>query len=137
MKRIIFILLILKTTLVANLLTIDMKTFEELKQKGVPIVDIRTAEEWERTGIINGAYKITFYDIYGDTHPAQWFFKVGHLLKNEKSPLIIYCASGRRSHKVGEILSDMGFENIYELKGGIHKGWIDLGKKIEPAPEVF
>ena len=137
MKKILLLLLILKTSVWADLETVDIKTFEQLIKQGVPVIDIRTPEEWERTGIITGAHKITFFDVYGDPHLAEWFFKVGHLLRNEKAPLLIYCASGHRSHKLGKILNKMGFENIYELKGGIHKGWIDFGKDTTPAPEVF
>ncbi len=127
----------LKTTLLADLQTINLKTFEELTKKEIPVVDIRTAEEWERTGVILGAHKITFFDVFGEPHLAKWFFKVGHLLESEESPLIIYCASGRRSHKLGKMLSRMGFDKIYELRDGINKGWIDLGKTTIPAPEVF
>ena len=127
----------IESVLLANFQTIDMKTFEQLKKDGVPIIDIRTPEEWTDTGVIKGTHKITFFDAFGESHLAEWCFKVGHIIKNEKAPLLIYCASGRRSHKVGKILNKMGFENIYELKGGISKGWIKCGKKTTPVAEVF
>ena len=137
MKKIILGILMIKSMLMADFQTIDIKTFEKLKSEGVPVIDIRTPDEWTETGVIEGTHKITFFDDFGEAHLAEWCFKVGHIVKNEKAPLIIYCASGRRTHKVGEILSKLGFENVYELKGGISKGWIDLGKKTEPSPEVF
>jgi len=130
MKKILLIVTILMVNLLADFKSIEVKEFEKLKADGVPIIDIRTKQEWKDTGIIEGSHKITFFSEQGQPLLADWFFEVGHLIKDKKAPLIIYCAHANRSKSLGEGLIQMGFENVYELKGGIENGWIKLGKKI-------
>jgi rhodanese-related sulfurtransferase len=60
---------------------------------------------------------------------ADWFFEIGHILKDRKEPFIIYCAHANRTKSLGQGLLQMGFENVYELEGGIENGWIKKGKK--------
>ena len=33
------------------------------------IIDIRTQEQWDKTGIINGSHQITAFDILGNLNP--------------------------------------------------------------------
>ena len=129
MKKIVLILAILSMSLFADFKTIDVAEFEKLKKEGLPVIDIRTPQEWNATGIIEGANKITFFNEKGQPLLADWFFEVGHLVKDKKTPFIIYCAHASRSKALGEGLVSMGFENVYELKGGIENGWIKAGKK--------
>lgn len=65
---------------------------------------------------------------------AQWVgyeefdnAKVNALPRNK--PVIIYCSVGYRSEKVGEKLKEMGFQNIYNLHGGIFE-WVNQGKPV-------
>ncbi len=130
MKKILLTLAILSMSLFADFKTIDVAEFEKLQKEGLPIIDIRTPQEWKDIGIIEGANKITFFNDKGQPLIADWFFEVGHLVKDKKSPFIIYCAHASRSKALGEGLVNMGFENVYELKGGIENGWIKAGKKV-------
>jgi rhodanese-related sulfurtransferase len=130
MKKILLIVSILTLTLFADFKTIDVKEFEKLKADGVPVIDIRTEQEWKETGIIEGSHKITFFNEQGQPLLADWFFEIGHLVKDKKEPLIIYCAHANRTKSLAEGLVQMGFENVYELKGGIENGWIKAGKKV-------
>jgi rhodanese-related sulfurtransferase len=130
MKKILLIVMILTISLFAEFKSIETKEFEKLKADGVPVIDIRTATEWKERGIIEGSHKITFFNEQGQPLLTDWFFEIGHLLKDKKSPLIIYCAHANRSKSLGEGLTQMGFENVYELNGGIENGWIKLGKKV-------
>ena len=129
MKKIILTLAILSVSLFAEFKTIDVPEFEKLQKDGLVVIDIRTAPEWKETGIIEGAKKITFFSEKGQPLLADWFFEVGHLIKDKKTPFIIYCAHASRSKALGEGLDSMGFEHVYELKGGIENGWIKAGKK--------
>ncbi len=128
MKIFLLITTILTLNLFADFKTLDTAEFEKLKKEGVPVIDIRTPMEWKDRGTIEGAYKITFFNEKGVPLLADWFFQVGHILKDKKAPLIIYCAHASRTKSLGEGLVNMGFENIYELKGGIENGWIKKGK---------
>ena len=129
MKKILLLLNIFTITLFADFKTIDIETFEKLQVQGLPVIDIRTPQEWEDTGIIKGAHTITFFNEQGQPLLINWFFQIGHLLKDKNEPFIIYCAHASRSKILGKGLIDMGFKNIYELKDGIENGWINKGKK--------
>jgi len=129
MKIFLLIVTLLTLNLFADFKTVDTTEFEKLKKEGIPVIDIRTPSEWKTTGIIEGANKITFFNERGQPLLADWFFQVGHLIKDKKAPFIIYCAHASRTKSLGEGLIQMGFENVYELKGGIENGWIKKGKR--------
>ena len=129
MKKILLTLGLVSVSLFAEFKTIGVAEFEKLQAKGVPVIDIRTPGEWKETGIIDGSHKMMFFSPQGQPDLAGWFFDLGHLVKNKKEPIIIYCAHANRTKSLGEGLTQMGFENVYELKDGIENGWIKAGKK--------
>ena len=57
--------------------------------------------------------KVSYNIEYGK---AQMEIQKTALEKNE--PVLIYCRSGNRSHKTGAIMDSLGFNKIYDLKGG-------------------
>jgi len=130
MKKFLLIITLLTVSLFADFKTLDTAQFEKLKKEGIPVIDIRTPDEWKTTGIIEGANKITFFNERGQPLLADWFFEVGHLLKDRKEPFIIYCAHASRTQSLGQGLLQMGFENVYQLECGIENGWINKGKKV-------
>jgi len=129
MKKILLVLSLLSVSLFADFQTVDAKEFEKLMAKGYTTIDIRTPGEWKQTGIIKGAYKMMFFTPKGDADLAEWFFNLGRLIKDKNEPILIYCAHANRTKSLGQGLVQMGFKNVYELKGGIENGWIKLGKK--------
>jgi len=129
MKKFLLISALLSTALFAEFKTISADELLTLQKKGVPVIDIRTPGEWKQTGIIKGAHKMMFFTPRGEPDLANWFFDLGHLVKNRKEPFIIYCAHANRTQSLGQGLEKMGFEHVYELKGGIENGWIKAGKK--------
>ncbi len=130
MKKILLLIVLLNIGLLADFKTIDVAEFKKLQKEGVPVIDIRTAYEWKQTGIIEGAHKITFFSEQGQPLLADWFFEVGHFIKDKETPFIIYCAHASRTEALGQGLMQMGFKNVYELKGGIENGWIRAGEKV-------
>tara|TARA_S200000501_G_scaffold378546_1_gene441765 strand:- start:2509 stop:2817 length:309 start_codon:yes stop_codon:yes gene_type:complete len=74
------------------------------------IIDVRTPQEFEEFRIPDSE-NIDFYD-------PQNFIKKITLLDKDAS-YFLYCKSGVRSHNSCIIMQDMGFENVYNLKGGI------------------
>jgi len=129
MKKMVGLFAILSISLFAEFKTIGLEEFAKLQAKGVLVIDIRTPGEWKQTGIIKGAHKMMFFTPKGDADISNWFFELGHLVKSKKEPIILYCAHANRTKSLGQGLTQMGFENIYELKGGIENGWIKAGKK--------
>lgn len=73
------------------------------------IIDVRTAGEFN-SGKIKGARNI---DIMSPSFMAQ----IQNLPKDKK--YYIYCRSGNRSGQACDIMSEIGFENTYNLARGI------------------
>ncbi len=129
MKKLLLISALLSTALFAEFKTIKAPELEKLQAEGVPVIDIRTPGEWKQTGIIKGAHKMMFFTPKGEADVANWFFELGHIIKDRHQPFIIYCAHANRTKALGKGLEQMGFDHAYELDGGIENGWIKLGKK--------
>ena len=45
--------------------------------------------------------------------------RIAELNKHNDCPVIAYCRSGNRSNGAGSVLKKHGFENVYNLSGGI------------------
>lgn len=74
------------------------------------ILDVRTEAEFNE-GIITDAINI-------DIHLGQGFITEIEALDKTKN-YYVYCRSGMRSAKACEIMNELGFENAYNLVGGI------------------
>lgn len=110
--------------------TINVKQFDRLKANGIAVIDIRTPQEWRQTGIIKGSHRLMFFDAHGNAHAKTWIKSLRKIIKNKNTPFVIYCAHANRSKAVGKWLTNkLSYKNVYELKGGIEYGWIDLGRK--------
>lgn len=84
------------------------------------ILDVRTEDEFNE-GFIANAINI-------DIHRGQDFVNEIETLDKSKN-YYVYCRSGMRSAKACEIMNQLGFENTYNLIGGITE-WD--GEVIEP-----
>ncbi len=76
------------------------------------LLDVRTPEEFAEEHLDN-AINIDW------KNTNEFETEVIKLDKNK--PVLIYCLSGGRSKKAAEKLTEMGFESVYELEGGIMK----------------
>lgn len=84
------------------------------------ILDVRTEDEFNE-GFIANAINI-------DIHRGQDFVNEIEALDKSKN-YYVYCRSGMRSAKACEIMNQLGFENAYNLTGGI-LDWD--GEVVEP-----
>ena len=80
-----------------------------LENKKVQLVDVRTAMEFN-TGYIKNAKNIDFYS-------GKFNVKFNKLNKNQA--VYLYCRSGSRSRQTAYKIEAMGFEEVYDLKGGL------------------
>ena len=97
------------------------------------VVDIRTPSEWKQTGIIKGSKTIEFFKADGSVDFIAFMKELTKYVTTSKQPFIRYCAHANRTRTLGNFLFKAGIaETIYDLKGGIEYGWIDLGKKTVP-----
>lgn len=87
---------------------------------GLVLLDVRTADEYD-DGHLTGAINV---DFYADDFEAQ-------LAQLDRSvPYILYCRSGNRSGQTAPLMRELGFQQVYEVEGGI-LAWADSGGSIE------
>jgi len=82
------------------------------------ILDTRAPEEYQ-VSHLQGAIWVGYED------PA--LEKVADLPKD--TPILVYCSVGYRSEKIGELLQQKGFTQVYNLYGGIFQ-WANEGRTI-------
>jgi len=73
------------------------------------ILDVREPAEFER-GHLPGAINVPLYQVGR---------KVPYLMPNRRMPLLVCCGSGARSLPAVQVLSVMGYTNLYNLEKGI------------------
>lgn len=80
------------------------------KDENAVILDVRTEEECAE-GIIPNAINIDIYKGQG------FIYKIDELDKSKN--YYVYCRSGGRSEQACNLMKQMGFENAYNLLGGM------------------
>ena len=73
------------------------------------IIDVRSKREFSENHL-NGAINIPLTDINQN---------IEKYVKDKNKKILIYCQSGIRSRKAAEIMENMGYINVYNLKGGL------------------
>ena len=81
---------------------------DKMTMEDVQIIDVRTPQEYAG-GKIGDAQNINFHDAD---------FKAQMDALDKTKPTLIYCAAGGRSARARTMMSDLGFEEVYELDGG-------------------
>jgi rhodanese-related sulfurtransferase len=115
-----------------NLLGITPDEVLAMQTKGALVVDVRTPEEWKKTGLIPGSKGLTFFDSTGGYDRDAWFKQLKTLVKSPDQPVILVCVSGRRTALVGKMLAtDGGYAQVYHLDKGI-RGWSAESKPLAP-----
>lgn len=101
----------------AEVVDIDNKTLHELLKQGVPVIDVRRAEEWSQTGIVEGSHLMTFFDKHGRYDAARWLAELKATVDTEK-PLILICHSGGRTSMISKwLVKELG--TVYNVDRGI------------------
>jgi rhodanese-related sulfurtransferase len=121
---------------IAEVIDIDNAEVERLVRSGVPIIDVRTAPEWEETGIVAGSHLLTYFDDKGRADLPAWLEKVKPVAKPGE-PVIVICRSGNRSKTASQYLSQQaGYTTVYNVKNGI-KGWQRENRPVAAAAPVI
>ncbi|WP_211226074.1 metal-sensing transcriptional repressor [Psychrilyobacter atlanticus] len=84
------------------------------KESDLVIIDVRTEKEFLYEGRLDGAILIDF--------EKPRIFKREIKKLDRKKTYLIYCAVGHISKEACIEMTDLGFENIFEMKGGL-KSW--------------
>ena len=85
-------------------------TEQLLEDSNAAILDVRTPDEWSE-GIIPNAIQIDIYQGQG------FIYKLEELDKSKN--YYVYCKAGGRSAQACSIMNQLGFENTYNLIGGM------------------
>ncbi len=87
--------------------------------KNYTLLDVRTQEEYDNGHLAEAI----LMDFYNSDFKKQ-------LSKLDKAkPVFVYCAVGGRSGSTAKALTDMGFTEVYDLRGGI-ESWTKAQKKV-------
>ncbi len=84
------------------------------QREDIVFLDVRTPKERSR-GYIPGSQLVAFNDI-----------ALGRLPLPKDKPVLLVCAVGGRSYVAGQILSQKGYGEVYNLSGGV-KQWYQSG----------
>ncbi|MCY4429001.1 MAG: rhodanese-like domain-containing protein [Rhodospirillales bacterium] len=124
-------LLAISTTVHAEVSDIDSAVLERLVASGVPVIDIRTPEEWRETGVIEGSYLQTFFDEQGRYDARAWMAAIESIAASDQ-PVVLICRSGGRSSAVGRLLTkQFDYRRVYNVHAGIAQ-WIAEGRPTVP-----
>lgn len=139
MNRLLLSLLLglLATSLArAEVIDIDNAELARLLAAGTPIIDIRTAPEWEQTGVLPGSRLLTFFDERGRYDAAAWLEKARTVARPEQAVVVI-CRSGNRTKAVSQFLSrQAGYAKVYNVRDGIN-AWRKAGLPTQPAAAIL
>lgn len=106
-----------QTTSPANFKNIEMAEYLEQNQQDAMLIDVRTPEEYA-DGAIEGSINIDYKNENFKNMIAQF---------DHSKPYLLYCRSGARSASASQVMIDMGFKNITNIKGG-YNSYAELKK---------
>ena len=120
-------LLIASAPLRAEVIKVDVARLEQLREAGVPVIDLRTPEEWSATGVIEGSHLVTFADAGGRYDIDGWALRLAAIAAPDE-PIALICWSGRRSSIAGRILDrQLGYGQVFNVLGGMEQ-WTAEGR---------
>lgn len=81
-----------------------------VNKQDAKVIDVRGKEEFKKGHIVD-AVNVTLSEIKNN--------QVTSLEKYKNSPIIMVCNSGMTSSQAAQLLIKQGFENVFNLKGGM------------------
>jgi rhodanese-related sulfurtransferase len=91
------------------------------RQKAV-VVDVCSGDEYA-AGHIVGARHVPLADLQA---------RLGDVVKNKTTPVVLVCASGMRSKSAQAIARKLGYEQVHSLQGGL-KAWKEANLPVEKS----
>ena len=101
------------------------------------LIDVRTPDEWRKTGVAQGALRIDMANAQGE---AGFIRQVEAALGgNRNLPVGLIGLAGNRSANAQKVLRESGFTHVYNIKegmlgGGAGPGWIARKLPVEACP---
>lgn len=112
------------------------EALEALLRDRIRMLDIRSSEEWQETGVAQGAWPVSLHD---ERFPER-LFAARNLAETRAVALI--CATGGRSGAVMTNLRKSGYDSFIDVSEGMlgsrqGPGWIKAGLPIVTAQEAI
>ena len=102
--------------------SLNAETFaSRLSEPGAQVLDVRPAGEFSG-GHLAHARNLDW---------TNGQLEAGLPELDKSKPVLLYCASGRRSDAARQFLKEQGFTDVVDLEGGI-KAWTGAGLPVEP-----
>jgi len=104
---------------------IDTDTAKDMLGQDGLLLDVRDADEVQKTGRATGAHNIP---------RGMLEFRADETLQSydpelqKQRPIVLYCAAGGRAALAGKLLKDMGYERVYNI-GGL-ADWVNGGGEV-------
>jgi len=95
------------------------ETVFESPPEGLVVLDVRTPEEFQSERL-EGAIMIDYYS-------AEFTARINEL--DRDTPYVVYCRSGNRSRSAVNIMEELGFTDVSEVRGGIN-AWVQDGQPV-------
>jgi len=100
---------------------VDNAQLKILIAQGVPVYDVRRAEEWRSTGVVEGSHTLTYVDKSGRPNPE--FLPRFTAAVDKTAPVVLICRTGSRTDALARELAEMGYTQVYNVRHGITR-WI-------------
>ena len=111
----------------AEVIEVGVARLEQLRERGVPVIDLRTPAEWSHTGVIEGSHLVTFADAGGHYDIDGWAARLAAIAAPEE-PVALICGIGRRSSIASRLLDrQFSYEKVFNVLGGMEQ-WIAGGR---------
>ena len=115
---------------------IDAPRAHDLATAGeLVIVDVRTIEEWTRTGVPEGAREVALLPEWGVANPTFVDDVLAAVGNDKSTPVALICARGNRSAYAQGLLERSGFSTVYSISEGMigsehGPGWLNRGLPV-------
>ena len=94
---------------------------QKMGAKDAFLLDIRSAQEIKSLGAIDGALVMEH---------GKVIFNIKKKVHDANSPLLVICKKGKRSALIAQQLQEMGYKDVYYIKGGII-AWKEAGLPVK------
>lgn len=104
--------------------TITVSELKKVMKTGVVILDTRELDEYEVSHIRHSR------------HVGYIWFDMRHVYDIPKTDtVVVYCAIGNRSERIGEKLRKAGYEHVFNLFGGLYE-WVNRRNPVYNSEDI-
>ncbi|PSM51389.1 putative rhodanese-related sulfurtransferase [Campylobacter blaseri] len=134
MKKILLSLIVLCGLAYASIAFVEA-TPQAVENETYQLIDVRTPSEWEETGVIKNAHKISVTTSDMKSYNQHFIDDILSANIDPDKPVALICRSGSRSRKAAKILEKNGFKYVINLNGGVNSLIYKYSYKLDKNSE--